>query len=112
MIKIKLLWEQKITEGRVLTSHGTLADEKTVISGSVNEIELTEYSVKPGPFATIVHIQAGEKSFSFFLRDVSAANPIYVPTCGAVVTIGDDTRGYDRIVSDISHRGGKCHLKI
>lgn len=107
MNKIKILWENNAKDGKVWASHGTLADGCGQVSGNKAEIDFAEASVKPGPFATLVHVEAGETPFSFFLRDVSEENPIYLPACGAVVTTGDDARNYTQIVSEIAKHGGK-----
>ena len=107
MYKTKILWQNKEKNGKVWVSHGTLADGAGQISGNTTEIDFTEASVTSGAFATLVHVEAGETSFSFFLRDVSVENPIYLPACGAVVTTGDDIRSYSQIVADIAKRGGK-----
>ncbi len=107
MNRIKILWQNPAVEGKIWASHGTLADGTGQVSGDIAEISFTEANTAPGAHATLVHVEAGEAPFSFFLRDVSAENPIYVPSCGAVVTTGHDARSFSQIVADIEKRGGK-----
>ncbi len=107
MDKIKIFWKNIENEGKIWASHGTIADGSGQVSGNKAEINFTEVNITPGPYATLVHVEAGETPFSFFLRDVSAENPIYLPACGAIVTTGDDSRCYDQIVTDIAKHGGK-----
>ena len=105
MDKVKIYWKNPVKRGKIWVSHGKLAEPSGTVSGSVAEVDFAEASTEPGPFATLVHVDAGEAPFSFFLRDVSAEYPIYLPFCGAVVTTAEDQRGYDQIISDIAKQG-------
>ncbi len=107
MNKIKIYWKNAVGKGRIWVSHGSLTAPCEEICGNTVELDFATAAVDLGPFATIVHVDAGEAPFSFFLRDVSAQCPIYLPACGAVVTTAEDCRGYDEIVSEILSRGAK-----
>lgn len=107
MNKVKVLWKNGENRGTIWAAHGKVAESSKVVSGNTAVIDFEEVAVEPGPFATLVHVDAGRAPFSFFLRDVTAQHPIYLPSCEAVVTTGDDPRGHDEIVADILHRGNK-----
>jgi hypothetical protein len=59
----------------------------------------------PGPEPALVTVHAGQHAFSFFLRDVAGANPIYIPSYGVAVVPVADLRSYDKVEKDILSRG-------
>lgn len=68
-------------------------------------------SLDPGPYGTLVRVCSDAASFSFFLRDVNASYPIYIPEYGVAVVPAEDTRDYAKIAADIVARGGKSKLQ-
>src|SRR5689334_22748556 len=56
---------------------------------------------------TTVSLRTGNQSFTFFLRDVNARFPIWIPEYGVVVTDADDQRSFDRVVGNIKSRDGR-----
>lgn len=107
MVRIKILWENVCGQGAVWATRGTVTGQTAQVCGTEATVELDEVCVDIGPCATLVHVDGVEQPFSFFLRDVSKEYPIYVPTCGAVVTTADDMRDYATIVADIRKSGRK-----
>jgi len=65
---------------------------------------LDNVNIQPGPNATIVNVLNGEKSFSFFLRDVSSRYPIWIPEYEVVVLPAEDKRNYGEVVESIKSR--------
>lgn len=61
--------------------------------------------IAPGPGPTVVHINTERNAFSFFLRDVVDATPIYIPSYGVVVVPETDHRSYAQIEKEILSRG-------
>jgi hypothetical protein len=64
-----------------------------------------------GAAATIVAVQTPANPFSFFLRDVHAEHPIYIPGYGVTVTGGDDSRSHEEIVRALRDRGLQTKLQ-
>ena len=66
--------------------------------------------LEPGPRPSLLSVEiesnkAGSGPFSFFLRDVNAEQPIYIPAYGVVVTAAGDTRGYAEIAETVDGNG-------
>jgi hypothetical protein len=60
---------------------------------------------------TVVSIRTESQPFTFFLRDVDARFPIWIPEYEVVVTLADDQRSFDRIVAEIKNRDGRSRLQ-
>ena len=120
MKAITILWERGCPSSRIEVSDGDLeqlaiADGDGSVCGdglTFNargacrlRVTLRACHVGPGPGATIITVRTPEAPFSFFLRDVSAKHPIFLPDCGVIVTEADDERGYARIANSIRGRG-------
>ncbi|MBR5431741.1 MAG: hypothetical protein IK119_05100, partial [Bacteroidales bacterium] len=58
----------------------------------------------PGPNSTIISVANGAESFSFFLRDVNAASPIWIPEYQVVVLPDGVSMSYDEVVELIRSR--------
>ncbi len=58
----------------------------------------------PGPGATVVSVLHGPESFSFFLRDVNATSPIWIPEFQVVVLPDGVSLSYDEAVALIRSR--------
>ena len=57
-----------------------------------------------GPNSTIISVGNGENSFSFFLRDVNATSPIWIPEYQVVVLPDGVSLSYDEVVEKIKSR--------
>jgi hypothetical protein len=58
----------------------------------------------PGPNSTIISVVSGAESFSFFLRDVNAASPIWIPEYQVVVLPDGVSMSYDEVVESVKSR--------
>ena len=99
MKTIRILWEAAV-KGTVRAENGTVPEACRTVSGCEAVVSLTDTVTAAGPYATLVHVES-DLPFSFFLRDVTRENPLYLPRQGAVVTTGDDGRSYKQIVAGI-----------
>jgi hypothetical protein len=75
--------------------------------GTRTEMEVEGDTHAYGPEAPVVRVEHGKHPFSFFLRDVRDAWPIYIPAYGVAVTSADDRRTFEQIAADIRSRGLK-----
>lgn len=66
--------------------------------------ELLNPVTSPGPNSTIVSVRNGRESFSFFLRDVNATSPIWIPEYQVVVLPDGVSLSYDEAVDLIRSR--------
>jgi hypothetical protein len=74
-------------------------------SGSCRlEVAVDGARVAPGAHATLVSLNREAGSVSFFLRDVTAEHPIYIPEYGVAVVPAGDSREYDAIAAAIGAR--------
>lgn len=58
----------------------------------------------PGPNSTIISVVNGAESFSFFLRDVNATSPIWIPEYQVVVLPDGVSMSYDEVVESVKSR--------
>ena len=88
-------------------------DHFSFTSSEVNRIEisLSEANIKYGSGTTVVSIHCGDNSFSFFLRDVTADYPIYIPDYDVIVVLSEDKRSLLEIQAGISSRSLKTNLE-
>ena len=108
--KIALLFEKAQAKVEVSAAHGSVVSvEKENDARWIAEFK--DEMVAPGPYATRVTVCADEIGFSFFLRDVCAKAPIYIPEYGVAVTEADDKRSYEQVAGDITSIGGKSNLE-
>ena len=114
------------TRGTLRVRHGTLGAARLVVgSGRVGadgftissagpcrlELEVRDARLAPGPDATMVTVAAGERPFTFFLRDVHRDTPIYIPDYGVAVTEANDGRSYAEVGEAVAKRGLRSSLQ-
>ena len=102
--KIAVEWNGGPVKGRVTVRHGRLRAAKLLQgrgkisgaefactgSGPVRlELSFDQVALTPGAFATTVSLETAASPFTFFLRDVTQTQPIYIPAYGVVVTTAD-----------------------
>ena len=80
-------------------------------TGGRIECQLDSVNVAYGPEATLIHVNAPQGSFSFFLRDVNADTPIYIPDYKVVVTTKEDTRSYAEVEHDLLARKNRTKIQ-
>ena len=66
--------------------------------------EVQDPVTSPGPNSTIISVGNGANSFSFFLRDVNATSPIWIPEYQVVVLPDGVSLSYDEVVELIRSR--------
>ena len=109
-MKISVLFNEEQQDVRVTCKHGEITGTSNSASGAHAtglNLEIDNYETGPAAKATVISIVNDSRSFSFFLRDVRANYPIYIPDYGVIVTTGDDGRAYEAIESEILSK----HLK-
>ncbi len=68
------------------------------------EVRVADARCGAGAHATCVTVRAPSGDFTFFLRDVSSAHPVWIPEYGAAVLPAGDPRDYAAVVRDIRAR--------
>lgn len=106
--------------GRIDVKNGELAKITILVgSGKVNgssfsisagkrariAVHLANANTAPGPLPTAVTVLTKSNPFTFLLRDVTAANPVYVSVYGAVVLPAGDARSYGEVAAEMKGRG-------
>lgn len=104
-MKIKVLFENPKSAGKILVKYGTLNSADSFGPASKIGIELDDVKVDAGAFQTIVTVLEKTHPFSFFLRDVSSACPVFIPEFGVAVLPDSDSRTYARVAADIAAKG-------
>lgn len=117
--RIRIEWKQAQPMGKIQVSNGRM--EKLSIHkgrGKISQqdyrflssgnnallIEMDSVNCNPGPGTTTVTVSDQSNAFSFFLRDVTAEYPIFLPDYGVVVLNADDQRTYEAIEKEIISR--------
>jgi len=118
--KAALIWDRGPLAGEIDVCHGSLR-ELRIVEGEGNidgsrfsvsssgacriDIACQNVRVSEGGRATRVTVRTDDASFTFFLRDVSADFPVFLPWCGAAVTCPEDERSFAEIAAAIQARG-------
>jgi hypothetical protein len=126
--QISIEWKGGDPQGQVLVSAGAVVQMRMSMgTGEAQpdgrfvcrqegrcriEVLLTGTSVRTGSGSTIVTVKTKTNPFSFFLRDVDAHFPIYIPAYQVCVTEADDPRTYDEITTAIHDRGTLSDLQL
>lgn len=87
----RLLLQEPWSDLTLESSNGKLSWER--ISELEILAEVDGVRLDPGPPATVIRV-AGRHTFSFFLRDVRPARPLWYPEVGAAITDGDEDSSY------------------
>src|SRR5688500_3321822 len=97
-----VVWREPVSGGRIEVTYGTLArlaaGGKQRGDGAWSEPadriegQVQGAALQAGARATRVSVRAGERAFTFFLRDVSKDSPILVPELGVAVVPAGDAR--------------------
>jgi len=116
--RIAIVWKAENVTGRILLSN------KAVIQGCLvkgnglfstvdgtfafqgeGRLELTIEEEVHGENPILVSVDTSVQPFSFFLKDVDALYPIFIPAYQVAVTSQDDDRSYEQIATAIKQRG-------
>ena len=95
-MKIQIVF-QKPESGKVFVKYGVLKSASSFSNTERLSVEVAEEKLHEGSCSTIV--TAGR--FSFFLRDVNSAFPVFVPDIGAAALPDGDSRSYDEVSKDV-----------
>ena len=90
----------RLTRGAIKPGQGRIREEQFTFATGARarlNITITDARLGPGAGATLVTIENNYRSFSFFLRDVHRAYPLYIPDCAAAITTADDPRSFANI---------------
>ncbi|GAB3280585.1 hypothetical protein GCM10027347_55810 [Larkinella harenae] len=119
-VQVRVEWKEGTSlSGTVQLQHGVL--RKLERPGGKGKIKAHAFQVGPsnrpgilvsidsariehGTGATVVSIKTTKNPFSFFLRDVTARSPIYMPDYGVVVLPATDKRSYQEVETTIRSR--------
>ena len=121
---IAILWNDSTVEGMIaLTNTGRITSLKAFGEGKAQgdafsltgdarlHVDVGEAMLEIGSFATVVNVRTKTNPFSFFLRDVCAENPIYIPQYGGAVTEAADRRSLRQIAASIEAKGLQTRLQ-
>lgn len=101
----------KWVAGSIVRGKGALlGNEFSIHSDGPCRLELRIETNEPDDKA-MVTVAAELRPFSFFLRDVQASYPIYIPAYKVAVTEGRDERSYVQIAQSIQARGLLTNLQ-
>ena len=125
--EISIEWSAGHPTGQIVVSDGVLAGLKVARgkatiqepnrftsseSGALRlDLSVTGNDIRYGKGGTIVSVATREQPFSFFLRDVTRDQPIFIPAYEVMVTTTDDQRSYRDIEAEILARGMQTKLQ-
>ncbi|MBP5637983.1 MAG: hypothetical protein J6X55_00765 [Victivallales bacterium] len=99
---VRVLFKEPAVSGKVEIRYGLQACPVNFqITGDVFKVPVACPKTALGSGQTVVTILANH-SFSFFLRDVNSATPIFIPEYGVAVVPADDPRSYTQVAADIA----------
>lgn len=113
-MKIAVLFAENMVKGKINVVKGSLkklsamnggistGSEFQLPAGGRLEISLGNFTVKRGSRPTAINIMTVKNPFSFFLRDVNSANPIYIPEFKAAVVPAEDSRNFRQVADEIA----------
>ncbi|RIH67304.1 hypothetical protein D1164_01350 [Mariniphaga sediminis] len=115
--KFHIVWSKKNVSGSIKINRGNITSlhvEKGETSGNsfylTGEeearltVEVTGFNNAYGPSPTVISVKTPDHPFSFFLRDVNAGYPIYIPAYKVAVVVDKDNRSYAELEKDILSR--------
>jgi len=113
----QILWARHPGEVEIEIVHGRLARLRAGAKHSSRQhirlpargemrlmVAVAGANLEPGAYPTRVLVRTALHSFAFLLRDINAANPIFIGPYEVAVTTRDDRRSYHDIVADIASR--------
>lgn len=125
--RISILWKGGRPAGQIQSLEGTILERKisagkgtfqgndrfTSTQEGAFRLDLiaSGSQVKSGKGSTLISVLTEKTPFTFFLRDVSAEYPIYLPAYGVAVTEAGDRRSYEQIETDIQQRGLQTNIE-
>jgi hypothetical protein len=103
---IVLVWRKAPGKGRIETSNGRLVSPAAFPGSAARlDVKIADARLEAGAGAALVQVSTAGASFSFFLRDVTRAAPIWIEAYGVAVTESGDPRDYEELAADIRAKG-------
>ncbi len=107
-MKIRIVWKDTCGAGRLALRGGELISSAEIPADVVEFVaEIRGENVAPGDLPTLVRVLRGKHPFTFFLRDVLNAAPLWYPLAECAVTTMEDNRSYQEIAAAIRGKGLK-----
>ena len=121
-INLTIEWQNDRPQGRIEVNHGTCGGVRVVSGkGTCNQerfafahpgpcrIQCTVTAAKLalGPHQTRITVHNGERTFTFFVRDVNSTNPILIEVYGVAVLPAGDRRSYAEVVTAVRAKGAR-----
>lgn len=124
-MRIRIVWAHEKVRGRIEIARGRIASMRGNGQGTAGrgrfalsrsggcalEADIRGARQAPGANATLVTVRERRGVFSFFLRDVSAECPVWLPEYGVAVTGASDGRDYGEIVKALRARNLRTRLE-
>lgn len=105
-MRFRIVWSAPCGAGQLSLRGGEFVGPLEIPSDAVEFVaEVRGENVSPGDCPTLVRVLRGKWPFTFFLRDIVNASPLWYPLAGCAVTRADDLRSYGEIVSGIKAQG-------
>lgn len=104
------LQKLKITKGKGRVKGNSF--EFKNIGDARLEVTLTNVQNSPGSNATRVTVRTNQNPFTFFLRDVTKAYPLYISQYHVVITSGEDLRSFGEVETVLKGRNLKTKLQL
>ncbi len=119
-VSVAIEWRSDKPEGRIEVIHGEFGGGKTVAGkgqwkgdcfafstkgGCRIQVKVRNACVAHGANQTRITVHAGERSFTFFLRDVTSISPMLIAMYGVVVLPAHDRRSYEEVSDAVRAMG-------
>jgi hypothetical protein len=123
---VAILWKDKVRNGSITVTHGDIESGRFIYGqgtyDSINqtfqmdvasrlELQVINESIQFGAHSTILSIRTDQHAFSFYLRDVTKAYPIYIKEYEVIVTVPENASDYEQIVKTIHNQGLQTNLE-
>ena len=100
---VKLVFAPGGAPGKIAIRDGKLLSPPEIPAGAREKtLELAEVNTAPGAFPTLVTVDKPPFPFTFALRDVTEACPVYVPEAECFALPGTDPRCYEVALAELN----------
>ena len=107
MKQIRIVSVGQLPAGSIEVVYGKLVSSPEIPAGATEVVvEITDEYVGSFSCSTLVRVRREPYPFTFFLRDVTSENPVWVPKAQCAVLPAEDLRSYDEVVATIRAKGG------
>ena len=100
---IKLVFAPGGAPGKVEVRDGRLLTSPEIPAGAREKtLEIADVNTSPGAFPTLVTVDKAPFPFTFAVRDVTEACPVFVPEAECFALPGDDPRDYEAALAELN----------